>query len=303
MSTSDLFRLKKSQTAGVCAAMRCQAPGFELPGDLWGVPTVCLCDRHTAMAVAYSEANPDHVVEVVAEPMDAKQVEALAVAEAADLGAKAVGLSQLATVGTWLTRVYEVLSQMEAQHQEGAEVEKEAKAMEVETHDQMVVVNTLLRQDVIPRAAALEALEKEITQPLATALARIKELTKPAKTVWANVETLLRTHLITAKLLEDTRNTQAVKDAAAAEARGEDASEALSKITTTNDLDGTSMKIVWTAKVVDVLKMPLEYVTRIPNNKKLKEHCDKVAENHEPEPIEGVVFEREVRQRVTSVKN
>ena len=114
---------------------------------------------------------------------------------------------------------------------------------------------------------------------------------------WLYAETELRGKLAKAALLEHDRNQQLMQEAARTHAEGGDVTPVMGQLTTSTDLDGVSIKIVWKATIQDVTLMPDEYVIRLPDNKKLKEYAASF-EGAEPTAVPGVIFERDATTRV-----
>lgn len=304
---TTLFKLKKATKSGECHAMRCVLIPYDrdarenillLPTmrNEWGVgpgsDNVELCVKHVNIALTYAQRLADGA-EIPPEQT------AIVVSEQEAEGAKVVGWTERKAVGTWLSRVHEVVQEFESSQAEGAEVLAMAADYDVRTQADLVEVGAWT-QDAKSRLKEISEKEKEITGPLATALSRIRDLCRPAKQVWVDAEAVLRAHLVAAKLREEENNRAAVAEAASAHAAGSDATGALSKMTTSTDLAGVSLRLKWKAVVENVMLLPEEYVVRIPNEKKLKEYC--AAAVIEPQPIPGVRFEREVVSRVQTPK-
>jgi hypothetical protein len=281
----ELFKLKKATKHGQCEAMRCvDEPTPEAVfGALWGLTSgVSLCVKHYEMARSYAVQSDR---QLPFKEADSASTAIVPVSEEI-VGFRSGGLQG------WLVRVHEVLQALGASATEAKSVVEVAKSLTVEDQASL--------SDVAEWATAVKAklkdvvaLEKEITAPLATAIARLRELVKPAKQGWTDAEHLLRAHLEAAALRQAEHNR-----ALAVEVQSE---ETVGKLLHTSDLSGVSLKLRWQAVVEDVSKLPDEFVTRIPNLKKLKEHCAAAGEN-EPEPIPGVRFERAVDSRIQAAK-
>jgi hypothetical protein len=291
----ELFKLKKKTAHGQCEAMRCtESKDDAVSGAPWGVEAnVLLCTKHLAMSQDYARKHPEIVP---AEPSTALAVYSESMAE----GAKIVGWTEQSAVGHWLARVHEVVATLPALTQEGLDVAELVKALTVDSQADLVLVGDWIKE-AKAKLKEISADEKEIALPVSTALARIRELCKPAKQAWADAEELLRAQLVAAKLREEERNREVMVEARAAHLTGGDATLALGRLTQTSDIEGVSLKLKWKAVVEDVALMPDEYVVRIPNDKKLKEHCS-AAGDEEPAPISGVRFERDVASRVQAAK-
>jgi len=307
--------LKKNTTEGQCEAMRCTEPGDLLPGDLWCRDIVSLCPRHSAMALDYAEKHPEHVAETDSTHLEPTSNErqltldirgeavsrypASAAYKLAGAGAQHVGLGSVESVLVWLAAVKSAVESIEGNTKEAADVMALATQFEIRTHDDMMHV----AEWVHASGNALKDLkqtEKEVSRPISTALSRIRGIFRPTKQLWTDADALLRAHLAAARLREDENNRQVMEATASAHAAGDDLAN-LSRLTVSTDLDGVSMKVLWKAVVDDVMLLPLEYVIRIPNAKKLKEYCAAAeAAGTEPEPIAGVRFERDVAMRVQS---
>jgi hypothetical protein len=285
----DLFQIKKNAKPGLCHAMRCtesHQTDTIMHGRPWNLPgAIFLCRKHLAMAESWKNAE------------DGSESVALVPAGAEIEASKAVGWPESSS---WLARVYEVLQELNASAEEGTAVVEVAKGLTVEGHADLSDI-AVWAQDVQAKIKAVVTLEKEITSPLATALARIRELTKPAKQAWADAGHLLRAHLEAAALQQAERNKSAAQDAEALVRSGEDPTAALERMTHTTDLSGVSLRLRWRAVVEDVSRLPEAYVIRIPNDKKLKEHCAEAGDD-EPRAIPGVRFEREVASRILASK-
>lgn len=285
----QLFQLKKTLKEGQCQAMRCSEPHLEegVAGQLWGLSgTVKLCVKHKAMSEDYAQKNPDGIEVVTSE---GNQIE----------GAQYAGFSNLKAVASWLGKLYEFVQSLAEEERDGKEALEVVKSLTTNTQEELQQVSGF-SQDVQLKLKELAGKEKEITVPISTALARIRELIQPAKQVWVDVGAILRAHLEAAALKEEQRNKAAQAEANKLAAAGEDPTAALAQTTNTSDLAGVSLKIKWVAKVVNVSLMPEAFIVRVPNQKKLKEHCE--AAEGEPEPIPGVEFERDVASRIQASK-
>jgi len=306
-----LPNLKKTTTPGQCEAMRCTELGAPLPGDLWGRDNVRLCARHSAMALDYAEKHPEHVAETGGE-LPAQL--ALGIGEAtvsvspapsstaykrAGVGAQHVGLGSVESVLVWLAAVKSAVESIEGNTKEAADVMALATQFEIRTHDDMMHVAEWVHESN-KSLKELERVEKEVSSPISTALTRLRGIFRPTKQLWTDAQALLRAQLAAARLREDENNRKVMEDAASAHAAGDDRAD-LSGLTVSTDLDGVSMKLLWKAVVEDAMLLPLEYVIRVPDVKKLKEYCGAAeAAGTEPAPIAGVRFERDVAMRVQS---
>lgn len=295
-----LPNLKKTAAVGQCAAMRCTDKGEELPGDLWGASVVVLCARHLGMALEYAERNPEAVPgEAIKRQTEIAFPESSSLTEQHALGAKHVGMGNVDGVLGWLTAVKSAVDGIGVNNAEAQSVLDLAKAFEINTHDDMVLVAEWT-QESAKSLKELERSEKEISSPISTALSRIRSIFRPTKQLWVDAQVLLRAQLAAARLREEDNNRRVMEEAASAHAAGDDRAD-LSGLTVSTDLEGVSMKVLWKAVVDDVMLLPLEYVIRIPDAKKLKEYCAAAeAAGAEPEPIAGVRFERDVAMRVQS---
>jgi hypothetical protein len=309
-----LPNLKKTTTPGQCEAMRCTELGDNIPGDLWGRDNVRLCARHAAKALAvaldYAEKSPEHVADTGGEPPTQLALRfgeaSVSVAPAssaaykrAGVGAQHIGMRNVDGVLNWLQAVKSAVEGIQANTEEAASVLALAEQFEIVTHADMVSVAEWT-QEAAKSLKQLESTEKEITSPISTAVSRIRSIFRPTKQLWVDAQTILRAQLAAARLREDERNRKIMEDAASAHAVGDDRAD-LSGLTVSTDLDGVSMKVLWKAVVDDVMLLPLEYVIRVPDVKKLKEYCAAAeAAGTEPEPIQGVRFERDVAMRVQS---
>jgi len=317
-----LPNLKKTTTPGQCEAMRCTELGEPLPGDLWGRDNVRLCARHSAMALDYAEKNPEHLEyaeknpEHVAPTSEERQlaldgmgeaekpslalnVSASSAAKRAGIGAQHIGLGSVENVLFWLAAVKSAVESIEGNTKEAADVMALATQFEIRTHDDMLHVAEWVHESN-KSLKELERTEKEVSSPISTALSRIRGIFRPTKQLWTDAQALLRAQLAAARLREDENNRKVMEDAASAHAAGDDRAD-LSGLTVSTDIDGVSMKLLWKAVVEDAMLLPLEYVIRVPDAKKLKEYCAAAeAAGTEPEPIAGVRFERDVAMRVQS---
>lgn len=301
----QLFQLKKVTKPGQCEAMRCtgECGPITMPEMLWVGDSnlmtstqrrVELCVKHQAMAEDFANKNGFPLE----ESEQAGASSAIVVRESE--GAKLTGFAETkGGASAWLARVYEVVQELEESLTDGKEVVDLVKGLSIETHADLETVGTFA-QDVQAQIKATVALEKEITAPIATALARIRDHIKPTKTIWADAMVLLRAKLEAAALKQEARNKAAQAEATALAEAGEDPTAAIERMTNTADLAGVSLKLKWRAEVVDAKLMPDEYVIRIPNEKKLKEYCAEA--EGEPEPMAGVKFVRDVDSRIQATK-
>lgn len=253
-----LFRLKRKLDDS-CDASRCkeEEPTDGLPGDLWGRQTVKLCNKHAERAIKYAR----HAENEPAAPPPAPQ------------------MGDVSDKTTALVRSFA---------SEGEQVLEVVRDYKIETHEELTTVATWLRE-VKSKRNELERQEKEITQPINTALRKVRELFKPAKKFWADAELLLKSKIGAAKLLEERRNQAALQEAADAHAAGdtEGVVAATAKVTTTADVPGVTTYTKWTFVIEDESLLPREFL--MPNDKLIKEHCSH-STDRQPTPIPGVKF-------------
>jgi hypothetical protein len=306
--TTKLFPLKKATKPGECHAMRCKAPheqshsAHALDDEgrpdllapvlelIWGVEAVDLCTRHTRAATEYAQ----HALRVSVVP------EAIVVSERETQGAKFVGWTAKNTANQWLAKVTDAVDGLEVRLQEAEAALALAQDYSIETQTDLEDVGAWA-QEAKAQVKAISAQEKEITEPLGTAMSRLRDIFKPAKRTWASVEDTLRASLVAAKTREVERNKQLMAEAADAHANGEDASEVLARVTSTAGISGISMTLRWVAILVDANLLPDAYIVRVPNVKALKDHCT-AAGGDEPGPIPGVRFELDVASRIQAAK-
>jgi hypothetical protein len=260
-----LFSLKKKTNEG-CDASRCKETEVtELPGDLWLLKTVKLCQRHGELAIQYARAHPTT--------------------------AEVIPASELGDVPAGTTKI------VEAAKSEAEAVLGIARSYAVETHEELTQVGEWLRE-VKAKRNELERQEKEITGPINLALRKVRELFKPAKTFWADAELILKGKIGAAKLLEEKRNQDALKEAADAHAAGntEGVVAATARVTTTGDLQGVTAFTKWTYVMEDAAKFMREAPDqfKMPNDRLLKEHCAH-STDRQPAPIPGVKFVPDVQ--------
>lgn len=281
MTTASLFKLKKKTALGQCEAMRCEDASSQLPGDLWVRQNVSLCPRHAAMAIDFAEKNPDYSPVEQLEPVVIPKVDGVMIPP------------------SWLGRVLVVIEEIRGSEKQADEILDLLKqGLVINSQALMEEVADWVR-DVKTRRDEIESKEKEVTTPLTTVIRRIRDLVSPAKRKWAEAELALRKALTDAVLVEEQRNKQLAVAAAKAHAEGGDATEAVSKMTTSTDLSGVSFKIVWRPVVKDVKLLPAEYTIVLPNEKMLKEYAASFG-GEEPTALPGVVFERDAPPRVMS---
>jgi len=292
---TTLFKLRKSPRPPQCDATRCDEEGANnLTGEMWRRPTVRLCARHTSMVLAFQDKHPDYVPdgeEQTPEPLPTS-VTALVPA--------GITLANQTVLGAWVERVRGIAAELPGLLAEGTSVLEYAKEYVIGTHAELVEASAFLLE-VKSTNNAIASKKKEITAPLSGALAKVRELLKPAEQVWVDAEAILRAKTEAAALHEAERNRLAMQAASEAHAGGQDVSGALARLTTSSDLEGVTFKVFWKAIVEDVSLLPNEFVVRIPNQLKLKEHCAKAGDS-EPEPIAGVRFEKDATSRVQSKK-
>jgi hypothetical protein len=283
MTPAILFNLKKKTTDKTCCdANRCtERTHSTVPGDLWARDEVGLCARHISLAATFSEQNPDYAP-VVETPASTALVKA--------------PVDGVLLPPTWGERVTAIIAQVQSDAEVAELTLKEAQALSIESHADMEKAADLVR-DVKTMRDDIETWEKEVTRPVNAVAKRIRELLAPAKLLWTYAETELRGKLAKAALLEHDRNQKLMQEAARTHAEGGDVTPVMEQLTTSTDLDGVSIKIIWKATIQDVTLMPDEYVIRLPDNKKLKEYAASF-EGAEPTAVPGVLFERDAPTRV-----
>jgi hypothetical protein len=263
------------------------------------------------MAFDFAEKNPEHFAPTSEErqlalafgigeaTVSVSPAPSSAAYKHAGTGAEHVGMGNVDGVLAWLASVKKAVESIEDSHTDAQAVLELAETVSIKTHDDMMLVAEWT-QESAKSLKALEKSEKEVSSPISTALSRIRGAFRPTKQLWVDAQAILRAQLAAARLREDENNRRVMEEVASAHAVGDDRAD-LSGLTVSTDLDGVSMKVLWKAVVDDVMLLPLEYVIRIPDVKKLKEYCAAAeAEGAEPEPIAGVRFERDVAMRVQS---
>jgi hypothetical protein len=236
-----------------------------------------LCAKHLAQALAY------------AEHLEKEQSSALAVVPPAEIEGVQVP-------PTWLERTKVVITWIRSLQAQAEATAEAARGHEIQNQADMEEVSELLRSAKGTRVQ-IKGYEDEITGPLKGILRRIAELTAPSKKAWEEAEGLLRGVLRQAALAEAERNRQLAADAANAHAAGQDATVATGRMTTSTDLEGVTVRIIWTPLVQDVSQLPDEYVERRPNLAKLKEYAAGF-EGREPDPLPGVSWVQDAPLRV-----
>jgi hypothetical protein len=283
MTTAALFTLKKKRTATQCSALRCLDPACDYapPGEPWQLPEdVPLCNKHLGQVLTHLESGapeqPSTALAVVVEQVPI--------------------LADVQVPATWVQRASEVLVEIQQSEQEAVDTVAALAGVEVQNHAELVQVNDYLR-DAKTRRNRIKAIEAEVLDPLKQILKRIGELTAPAKKAWELAEGTLRGIVTQAALAEAERNRQLAEQAAAAHAAGEDAATVVGRMTTSTDLQGTTVTFVWAAVVDDVSQLPEVYVERRPNVQKLKEYAASF-QGREPAPLPGVSFIKDAPLRV-----
>lgn len=288
-TTTTLFNLKKTTTLGFCAAMRCTAATHDtVSGEPWGKPEdveIDLCAKHIAAALSFFDGNPGYKGPTKDE--DEEEGTAIVVSPPPVEG--------VALPPTWLERAYAVVTQIQDSQAEAAEALEVAEMLPIEDQSDLDTISEFLR-DVKTMRNSMETHEKEITSPLTAVVKRIRDVLAPAKKTWSDVEGTLRGKLTQAALNEAERNQKLMNEAAKAGDR-----EVLSQMTTSSDLRGVSVKVIWRAVVADLSLLPDEYVVRLPDVAKLKLYVSSF-DGAEPKPIPGVRFERDAATRVQSNK-
>jgi hypothetical protein len=283
MTTAILFNLKKRTTDKTCCeANRCMERMHDtVLGDLWAREEVALCAKHIAQAATFADQNPDYSP-VVGTP--------------ALMALMKAPVDGVLLPPTWGERVTAIIAQVVGDQAVAELMLKEAERLSIESHADMEKAADLVR-DVKTMRDDIETWEKEVTRPVNAVAKRIRELLAPAKLLWTYAETELRGKLAKAALLEHDRNQKLMQEAARTHAEGGDVTPVMEQLTTSTDLDGVSIKIIWKATIQDVTLMPDEYVIRLPDNKKLKEYAASF-EGAEPTAVPGVLFERDAPTRV-----
>lgn len=282
MAPPTLFKLVKNRkllNATKCSALRCQDPPHgNCPGTLWNDPhAVALCAKHLAMALTYVEY------------LEKDKPAALAVVPPTEIEGVQVP-------STWLGRATAVITWIQSLQAQAEATAAAAQGHVIQSQAEMQEVSELLRSAKGTRGQ-IKMYEDEITAPLKRILKRIGELTAPTKKAWEQAEGLLRGVLSAAALAEARRNQQLAEEAARAHAAGQDATVATGQMTTSTDLDGVGVRIVWSPVVQDVSKLPEEYVERRPNLTKLKQYAAGF-EGREPDPLPGVSWVQDAPLRV-----
>jgi hypothetical protein len=239
---------------------------------------VALCAKHAALAYQYSEY-------LATRPQQAD----LAVVPPAEIEGVQVP-------PTWLERAKEVITWIQSLQWQAEAVAAAAEGHVIENQTEMEIVSEELRKTKGTRNQ-IKQYEDEITLPLKQVLKRIAELTAPTKKAMERAEGLLRGILSAAAVAEAKRNQELAAQAAQAHVAGQDATVATGQMTTSTDLEGVSVKIVWSPVVQDVSKLPEQYVERRPNLSKLKEYAASF-EGREPDPLPGVSFVQDAPLRV-----
>jgi len=277
--TTTLFNLKKTTKPSQCEAMRCTLNADEkIPGDLWSRSEVALCDKHTEAALEFAESNPNY------QP-------------SAPLVKEGDYLAGIDLPGDWADNAYKVVTSIRDSLVEAKEILDMLGSYTIDSHHDMTLAADFLR-DIKTKRNEIESGYKNVAAPINNILNRVRELIAPAKKAWTDAESLLRTKLSDAAVAENQRNQQHILEAAKAHAEGQDVSEHLDKMTTSTDLEGVSVKVVWVAVVDDLSVLPDEYVIRQPDLKKLKKYVEGF-DGKEPEPLAGVRFVQQAPSRVT----
>lgn len=276
----NLFNLKKTTKTGQCEAMRCTAnASCTVPGDLWSKSATSLCDKHTEAVLQFAEANPGY------------QPSAAALVKGDDY------LAGIVVPDSWAQNAYNFVTSVMASEAEAKDTLALVQGLTIQSHDDMASVADVLR-DVKTKRNEIETGDKNTTGPLVAIVKRVRALIAPAKQTWTDAESKLRQLLNDAAVAEAKRNQQLVLEAADAHAQGADVTEHLAQMTTSTDLEGVSVRLVWVAVVDDLGQLPDEYVIRQPDLKKLGDYA-KSFEGGEPDPVPGVRFLQQAPLRVT----
>lgn len=283
MATPKLFNIVKNRkllNAATCSAVRCkEEPEDNCPGELWNDPhDVALCSKHLALAYKYSE----HLATQPQQPGTAI--------------VPATGIEGVEVPPTWLQRATEVVGWIRSLQKEAEAVAAAARGHVIQNQAEMEEISEQLRKTKGTRNQ-IQQYENEVTAPLKQILKKVAELTAPTKKAMETAEGLLRGVLSAAAVAEAQRNQQLAAEAATAHASGGDATVATGQMTTSTDLQGVSVRIVWNPIVKDAAKLPEEYIERRPNMLKLKEYAASF-KGREPTPIPGVSFVQDAPLRV-----
>ncbi|MFQ5339920.1 MAG: hypothetical protein ACE5F6_00080 [Anaerolineae bacterium] len=282
MATPKLFNIVKNRkllNAVECSATRCkESPEGNCPGALWKDPhDVALCSKHMALAHQYSEY-------LASQPQ-----ESFAIVPGTEIEGVQVP-------PTWLDRAREVITWIQSLQRQAEAVAAAAQGHVIQHQAEMEVVSAELRKTKGTRNQ-IKQYEDEITSPLKQVLKRIAELTAPTKKAMEQAEGHLRGILSAAVVAEAKRNQELVDQAVEAHATGQDATVATGQMTTSTDLPGVSVKVIWNPIVQDIDKLPDEYVERRPNMAKLKKYVEGF-DGREPYPLPGVSFVQDAPLRV-----
>lgn len=145
-----LFNLSKTDKKEKCRARRCKEDHTgEVPGDLWGIEKVNLCDRHLNEAITFADKNPDYTPP---DPLPGPTTE--------------VTDKTLA-------------DELKAQAAEGEEVRALLEDYKVNTQQDVESATEIL-QDARQHCEWLETREKEIT-------GKIREMFRGPRLLWAEV--------------------------------------------------------------------------------------------------------------------
>jgi hypothetical protein len=245
---TNVINIVKSITAGECSAKRCGSESVEnVMVDGRKVP---LCQRHIDAMVLSGQ-----IVQGAAErTLTLPHIETTAV------GVPQSSITVLSSVDPYTA---ELSAETEAAKADLAAIED----FEIATQDDMDLASAVI-SEAKERSGKLEARMQEITKPMRAAEKSVRDLFRPALTALGDIERIVKGKVGAYRLEQDARNAAALKAAAEAVARGEDATKALAGVVHTENTAGLSTRDVVKWEVLDEDAVPRELCS--PDDRKIR---------------------------------
>lgn len=274
---TNQVNIVKSIEAGQCSAKRCGSESIEIVTiDGRRVP---LCQKHIDACVLSGQLGAPETeteTETAAErTLPLPGVEPLIVSHEAwkEDNRKTVGPALEKEAAFSAMQAPAVYTAELATETEAAKSDLEAiEDFSIATQDDMDTASAVI-SEAHERHEKLEARLREITQPMRTAEKSVRDLFRPALTALADIERIVKGKVGAYKLEQDARNAAALKAAAEAVAKGEDASKVLANVVHTENTAGIGTRDVWKWEVLDEEAVPRAFCS--PDDRKIREAIEK----------------------------
>lgn len=240
---TNKIKIVKAITAGECGAMRCGNESVEVcTVDGQRVP---LCQRHIDACVLSGQINEASKL-TRAEPVDMSADRTLTFPVMVERDNKTEIVLQDGYTA-------ELATETEKANEDRTAIED----FEITTQDDMDTASAVIAE-AKERAGKLEVRMAEITKPMRAAEKSVRDLFRPALTALGDIERIVKAKVSAFKLEQDAKNAAALKAAADAVAKGEDASAALATVVHTENTPGMSTRDVVKFEIIDEDLVPRE---------------------------------------------